>query len=347
MAKKLSIGLLVGLVAAIVGTPSAWGQDMDFGAGGGEEQGAEQGGGEEGGGAMDFSQPEEGGEQAAEGEGEEAGTPTEDALGGIGGEEEAQPTAAPATNEPRVQLPPPDLWAVQRIYALRNRRFELLPRFSFSMNDQFVSHIGFGGMFNWYITDVLAIGIEGIWFFNNTESNTNFYTSRSFRVTVPINEYWMGWYLNFTYVPMYGKFALFNRWILHWDTFIMGGLGVTLTRPIAVVDAEFRDFSDISDWNPNITFSIGLGGRIFLSRFLAIFLELRLYGFPQELENRNVAPLDDQCNSEANCPSGSWPYERANRDTWLDDDGEFAINVMAQVGLSIFLPPTFNYRLPL
>lgn len=345
MAKKLSIGLLVGLVAAIVGTPSAWGQDMDFG-GGAEEGGGEEGGGEEGG-AMDFSQPGEGGEEGGEG-GEEA-PPPDDGLGDIGAEEEPTTTAAPETNEPRVQLPPPDLWAVQRIYALRNRRFELLPRFSFSMNDQFVSHIGFGGMFNWYITDVLAIGIEGIWFFSNNESNTNFYTSRSFRVTVPINEYWMGWYLNFSYVPMYGKFALFNRWILHWDTFIMGGLGVTMTRPIAVVDAEFRDFSNTSDWNPNITFSVGLGGRIFLSRFLAIFLELRLYGFPQELENRNVAPLDDQCTGPENCPGGeaSWPYERANRDTWLDDDGEFAINVMAQVGLSIFLPPTFNYRLPL
>lgn len=337
MAKKLSIGLLVGLVAAIVGTPSAWGQDMDFGSGGAEEEGGAEAGGEEGG-TMDFGQPEEGGEEAA---------PSDDTLGDIGGEEEPTTTAAPETGEPRVQLPPPDIWAVQRIYALRHRRFELLPRFSFSMNDQFVSHIGFGGMFNWYITDVLAIGLEGVWFFSNTESNTNFYTSRSFRVTVPINEYWMGWYLNFSYVPMYGKFALFNRWILHWDTFIMGGLGVTLTRPIAVIDAEFRDFSDTSDWNPNITFSVGLGGRIFLSRFLAIFLELRLYGFPQELENRNVAPLDDQCNSEATCGEASWPFERANPDTWLDDDGEFAINVMAQIGLSIFLPPTFNYRLPL
>jgi outer membrane beta-barrel protein len=351
MAKKLSIGLLGGLVAVVLSTPLAWGQDMDFGAGGGEEQGGEEQGGteqggeeggEEGGSDMDFSQPEEGGEPTGE-----EGAPEEDTLGGIGEEAPTEPVAAPETGEPRVQLPPPSLWAVQRIYALRNRRFELTPRFSFSMNDQFVSHIGFGGLFNWYITDVLAIGIEGIWFFTNRESDINYYTSRSFRVTVPINEYWMGWYLNFTYVPMYGKFALFNRWILHWDTFIMGGLGVTFTRPIAVVDAEFRDFSETADWNPNITFSVGLGGRIFLSRFLAVFLELRLYGFPQELENRSVAPLDDQCTSQSSCGSEEWPYERANPDTWLDEDGEFAINVMAQVGLSIFLPPTFNYRLPL
>jgi hypothetical protein len=157
----------------------------------------------------------------------------------------------------------------------------------------------------------------------------------------------MGWYLNFSYVPIYGKFGIFNRWIIHWDTFITGGLGITMTRPIAVVDAEFRDFSDTSDYNVNITFNIGLGGRLFLTRFLAIFFELRLYGFPQPLENREVAPLDDpDCTSAENC-GDSWPYQRANPDTWLDEDGEFAVNVMAQIGLSIFLPPTFEYRLPL
>ncbi len=342
MAKRLGIGLLGGFLALALGTPAAWGQDMDFGAGG-----AEEGGGEEDS-DMDFG---EGGEEDSDidfGEGgdvdEEDGE--DDFLGDIGIEDTTQEVTAPEPSGEAVDIPPPSVWAVQRIYALRNRRFELVPRFSFSMNDQFISHYGFGGLLNWYITDVLAIGIEGIWFFGNRESDINYYTSRSFRVSIPINEYWMGWYLNFTYVPIYGKFAVFNRWIIHWDTFITGGLGVTLTRPIAVVDSEFRSFEDAGDYNPNITFSIGIGGRIFLSRFLAIFTELRVYGFPQDLENRNVAPLDHQCNSAEAC-GDSWPYQRNNPDTWLDDDGEFAVNVMVQIGLSIFLPPTFEYRLPL
>jgi hypothetical protein len=129
--------------------------------------------------------------------------------------------------------------------------------------------------------------------------------------------------------------------------FISGGLGVTLTRPIPVVDAEFRDFSNYSDWSPNITFSIAIGGRTFLTRWLAIFAELRMYGFPQPLEERRIAPLGDPCEQgEESCPS-NWDQQRANPETWLDEDGEFAVNVMVQVGLSFFVPPTFRYRLPL
>ena len=130
----------------------------------------------------------------------------------FGGEEAASPAAevSAAASAPAF-VPPPPIWVVQRAYVLRARRFELIPRFGFSLNDQFVSHYGFGGQLNWYITEVLAIGIEGQWFFWNPESDTNYFTSRSFRVSVPINEYWMGFYLNFQYVPMYGKFAMFMK----------------------------------------------------------------------------------------------------------------------------------------
>lgn len=349
MAKRLGIGLLGGLMALALGAPAAWGQSMDFGAEPVEDTGDDgaemdfgaEDGGEDDGAAMDF------GAEPAEGEGDEGGEEEDSLFGDIAGETETSSEDDLASgDEEQVDLPPPEVWAVQRVYALRNRRFELVPRFGFSMNDQFVNHWSFGGELNWYITDVLAIGIEGMWFYGNFETDINYYTSRSFRVSIPINEYWMGWYLNFSYVPIYGKFAIFNRWIVHWDAFLTGGLGITMTRPIPVVDAEFRDFSETSDYNVNITFSIGLGGRIFLRRWLAFFAEFRLYGFPQPLENREVALLSDDCNSAESCGS-TWPYQRSNPDTWLDEDGEFAVNVMVQLGLSIFLPPTFDYQLPL
>jgi len=335
---KLGMGVPCGaFVLALLMSSTAWAQGMDFG----EEEAVEPVEGDQG---MDFG-GEDPGETAeveeAPAEVEEGGD--DDFLADIGGTEDG-PVEAPQMEGPGLELEDPEVWAVQRAYALRYRRFELLPRFGFSMNDQFVSHFAFGGELNWYVTDVLAVGIEGQWYYWNPESNVNYYTSRSFRVSVPINEYWMGWYLNFHYVPLYGKFAVFNRWILHWDTFVVGGLGVTMTRPVAAVDAEYRDFSEIDDWNVNVTFNIGIGGRTFLTRWLAIFAELRLYGFPQALEETNTVSGID-CATASGCPN--WDQQRANPETWLDEDGEFAINVMAQVGLSIFLPPTFRYRLPL
>ena len=315
MAMRQCIGVLCGLLALALAPPAAWSQEMDFGA---EEGGGE--GGQEDGGAMDWS--EDAGEDAGEDPGPGTEPAADDFLGDLGPTEDTT-VEAPQTGGPALELDPPEVWAVQRVYALRYRRFELTPRFGFSMNDQFVSHYGFGAQFNWYITEVLAIGLEGQWYFYNPESDINYHTSRSFRVVVPINEYWMGWYLNFQYVPMYGKFAVFNRWILHWDVFISGGLGVTMTRPIAVVDAEFRDFSSTSDWNPNVTFSIGIGGRTFLTRWLAIFAELRLYGFPQPLEERRIAPLGDPCpQGRASSPwcDQTWSDQRANP-SWLADQG--------------------------
>ncbi len=333
MARRLGIGLLGGLMALALGAPAAWGQEMDFTMEPEEEEGgeAEEGGEGEG---MDFT-----GDTGEEGEAGEG----DGYLSGIAGEEEEpEPEVAPETEGPAADLEPPEIVAVQRVYALRYRRWEIVPRVGFSMNDQFVSHYSFGGQLNWYITDVLALGLEAKWFYLNTESDVNYFTQRSFRVSVPINEYLIGISLNFSYVPIYGKFAIFNRWIFHWDTFIIGGLGVTATRPIAVIDAEFREFED---WNWNITFNIGLGGRIFIRRWLAFFAELRMYGFPQPLEAREIAPLSD-CNSQQNCPD-TWRDQRANSATWTDEDGEFAVNVMAQIGVSFFLPPTFEYELPL
>jgi outer membrane beta-barrel protein len=344
MVTRLGIGLLGGLMALMVAVPSVWGEEaMDFSTGS-EEGEADEGADAGEGGEMDWSA--EGGAEGEEGQGGEGQEGGSDFLSDIGSEEQqpGAPEAVPETAEggAAASLEPPEVWAVQRVYALRYRRWEIIPRFGFSMNDQFVTHYSFDGQVNWYITDVLALGLEVKWFYLNTESDVNYYTQRSFRVSVPISEYLIGLYLNFSYVPIYGKFAIFNRWILHWDTFIIGGLGVTTSRPIAVIDAEFREFDD---WNWNITFDIGLGGRIFLRRWLAIFAEVRLYGFPQSLESRTVAPLAD-CNRQENCPD-TWADQRANPNTWTDEDGEFAVNVMTQIGISIFLPPTFEYQLPL
>jgi hypothetical protein len=38
--------------------------------------------------------------------------------------------------------------------------------------------------------------------------------------------------------------------------------------------------------------------------------------------------------------------DRQNPDTWLDDDSTFTQNATIQVGLTFFLPPSFEYRLP-
>ena len=216
------------------------------------------------------------------------------------------------------------MYAVQQIYALRYHRFEIQPAWNFTLNDQFVSHPGPVLGLNFYVTNVLAIGLGGGYYFNN-DSKFNAQTRRAARVAVPLTEYqWQG-ALNFTYVPMYGKFAGFSDFIFHYDAYIVGGVGAISTRPIAVVDPDNRAFT----WgSPKVDFNIGIGLRIFLNRWFAVDLEVRDYIFIDKLENTSIVA-----------------GRETDQSTWFGEN-KLTNAVQAQLGVSIFLPFSWEYRLP-
>lgn len=221
-----------------------------------------------------------------------------------------------------------EIYAVQQIYALRKNRVELMPSFGFTLNDPFVSHPNIGLGLNYWITNVLAIGVNANWYQGlESESDLNFHVRRSTRLATRPTEFQFGASLNFTYVPLYGKFAMFNKYIFQWDAYILGGVGVMRTRPVPVVDPEFRSFDfsyKVSIINP------GLGLRIFLSKWLTVFFEGRAYPYLEKLENLQVA----------------LGAERRNKDNWLDDSSTLVWNVVASVGMTIYFPFTFEYHLP-
>jgi outer membrane beta-barrel protein len=222
---------------------------------------------------------------------------------------------------------------VQQIYALRNRRFEINPYFSITMNDQFVSHPGPGVAVNWYLTNVLAVGINGNLYAGlNSNSSFNFQTSRAARVGEPLTEYAWNANANMLYVPAYGKFAGFSDFIFHYDIFVVGGVGAISTKPIAVIDPDNRTFT----FKPKVSFRVGGGIRIFFNRWFAAMLEISDYIFFDELENPVIADGRDN--------SGKLRAQDPN--TWLADGTSFTNNVQAQVGVSIFLPFSWEYRLP-
>ncbi|HEY6559613.1 MAG TPA: outer membrane beta-barrel domain-containing protein [Polyangiaceae bacterium] len=217
------------------------------------------------------------------------------------------------------------IYAVQQVFALRARRFELQPYWSFSLNDQFVAHPAPGLALNYYITNVLAVGINGNYYrpFNN-DSEFNAQVRRAARVGVPLTEYDWGAALNFTYVPAYGKFAGFGDFIFHYDAYVVGGVGALSTRPIPVIDPEYRTF----DFEPKLAFNAGLGLRIFFNRWFAAILEVRDYIFNDKLENIEVNATNP-----------------ADKGDWLDET-RLTNNVQAQLGVAIFIPFSFDYRLP-
>ncbi|MBI4701507.1 MAG: outer membrane beta-barrel domain-containing protein [Deltaproteobacteria bacterium] len=226
-----------------------------------------------------------------------------------------------------------EMYAVQQIYALRARRFEFNLYGSVTMNDQFVGHPGPGLGINYYITNVMAAGINGNWYGGlNSQKAFNFETSRASRIGMPITEYQWNANANFTYVPAYGKFAGFGNFIFHYDIYLLVGVGAISTRPIAVVDPDNRSF----EFEPTVTFGGGGGIRIFFNRWLAAMLEIRDYIFFDRLENPSISTGYD-ATGRPNAQDES---------TWLKEDRSFTNNVQAQLGLSIFVPFTWEYRLP-
>jgi outer membrane beta-barrel protein len=268
--------------------------------------------------------------------GGDAATPSGDSSG-LGDICVIDPTACPtidmdkaANRDMHVQM-----YAVQQIYALRNHRFEVNPYFGITMNDQFVAHPGPGLAVNWYITNVLAIGVNGNFYAGlNSNSAFNLQTSRAARVGEPITEYQWNANANFSYIPAYGKFAGPGDFIFHYDFYVLGGVGAISTRPIAVVDPDNRTFT----FKPKVSFHVGGGLRIFFNRWLAATLEVSDYLFFDELENPLVADGKD--------PKTGKPLAQ-DSSTWLDPGGaSFTNNVQAQLGLSVFLPFSWEYRLP-
>lgn len=216
------------------------------------------------------------------------------------------------------------IYAVQQIYAKRRGRLELTPFWAITMNDQFVKHPGPGLALNFYFSEVLAVGAN----FNyyrplNTDSQFNADVRRAARVGVPLTEYDWSAALNFTYVPAYGKFSGFGDFIFHWDVYMLAGVGAISTRPIAVIDPDNRYF----DYKAKVMFDAGIGARIFFNRWFAAVIEARDLIFQDDLENLKAGKATD------------------SKSTWYGEK-QLTNNVQMQFGVSVFIPFSFQYRLP-
>lgn len=331
---KTRIGLL--LAAALGVLPTQAMAQKKFGAKASVE--AQAAAGDDESASVGASADGEAGGTAAEGGGEDEGTDGAtgeeaggDDSGGLDDICQIDPAACPTVDFDKEAKKPlnEQIFAVQQIYTLRVRRFEITPYWGFTFNDQFVNHPGPGLALNYYIWNSFAVGLNGNyynWF--NMDQQFNGDVRRAARVGVPLTEYNWSAALNLTYVPIIGKFNGFGDFIFQYDFYVVAGAGFISTRPIPVFDPVYRDFSYTTKFAGNA----GLGFRVFFYRWLAAVMELRDYVYQEKLESIKSI-------------SGLTPSARQNEKVWY---GETSLTnaVQAQVGISIFLPTSFEYRLP-
>ena len=213
-----------------------------------------------------------------------------------------------------------DILVVIRKPFLKVRRTELSPMFSTTMNDNMIRHYTVGGELAYYLTDVLAVGVEGHYYVKSFGEPFDL-VARQARRLPTINQYNWSAALDFHYVPVYGKFAVLDHRLVTWEAYFTAGIGAGQSEVIPR-DTKFPGFTNFLI-QPNV----GAGMRFFLAKWLTINFGLRDYVFYDHFEPTNRSAT---MNSSA-------------ADAASHADGALINNIMFQVGLSFWLPTSFDY----
>ncbi len=198
---------------------------------------------------------------------------------------------------------------IQQKPFLRKMRAEVSPFFGVNVNDARFRHMGLGFVANFYPIENLSVGATyttfnwfGLgasndlldWSYMTDAGKRSQQDTLQYPRLIDLRQYVGG---QLSYLPVYGKFILFGTWIVHFDAYLTAGAGAFWTRT-----------------GVHPSGNIGLGAHLFLTRWLTLFAESRVFMHREDFRGTNS----------------------------LGD--EFVTNVMFQTGFSFFLPPSFTYR---
>lgn len=214
-----------------------------------------------------------------------------------------------------------DIVVVPRKAFLKKHRVELAPFAGITLNDPLIRHYSFGGDLNYYITDVLSVGLEGQYFIKELSERESL-TGLQYYLVPTLNKLKYHYALAFGYVPGYGKFGLFNKWIVHWD--LTFGLGVGMMRTEIIP----RKFGDASFTNDDITGQVGLGVRLFVLDWLTLSLTFRDYIYNDKFESKNRTG------------------EQSIAEVKQSAESQLVQNIMMFFSVGFYIPPSFTYRTP-
>lgn len=222
---------------------------------------------------------------------------------------------------------------VQRQRFLKKKRLDIQPQFGITVNDPFVRHYVVGAELNYWLTNRMAVGITGTGFFGSKTSRYNNIRAQEGLLLTANKTLWQA-SANFLYNPFYGKIAVFNRALFHWEAYVQLGGGVMQTQVIPRFEALHDPFRTIT---PQGNFAIGSRYYIPRSDWVSFNIGVRTWIFPDKLEPANRGPSTgvDGLGDLANLDD---PDEaKANADTAL------SFNTVFFLGVSFYFPRTFEY----
>ncbi|MBZ5710264.1 outer membrane beta-barrel domain-containing protein [Nannocystis pusilla] len=217
---------------------------------------------------------------------------------------------------------------VQRQRFLKKKRFELQPQVGITVNDPFVRHFTVGAELNYWITNRMAVGLTGTAFIGNKTSR---YTNIRFQESVLLTANKTLWQasVNFLYNPFYGKIAVFNRALMHWESYIQVGGGAIQTQVIPRYEAIHEPFRHLTGQG-----NFAIGARFYGPRvdWISVNFGVRTWIYQDKLEPTERGPGPNQL---AMYDDAGVAKENAVK--------KLAFNVVFFLGLSFYFPTSFQY----
>jgi outer membrane beta-barrel protein len=203
---------------------------------------------------------------------------------------------------------------------LKSKRTELYPYVGTTMNDNMIHHYTVGGELSYYLSDTLAVGVEGNYYMPGFSEPFDL-VARQARRLPTVNQYNWSAALNFHYVPVYGKFAILDHRLVTWEIAFTAGIGAGQSE-VVPRDTKFPGFTNFL-----IMPNIGANMRFFITKWLCVNAGIRDYMFIDKFEPTNRA-------------MGVNDTAQAAKD---NADSAFINNVMFQIGVSFWVPTSFEY----
>jgi len=214
-----------------------------------------------------------------------------------------------------------DIVVVVRKPFLKLHRTELYPYVGTTMNDNMIRHYTAGGELAYYLSDTLAVGVEGNYYVHQFREPFDL-VARQARRLPTVNQYNWSAALDFHYVPVYGKFAILDHKLVAWEVAFTAGIGAGQSEVIPR-DNHFDPFTNFL-----IMPNVGANMRFFVNKFMTVNAGIRDYAFIDKYEPvmRVLGGVNDSAD-----------------DAKAHADAKLVNNVMFQIGISFWIPTSFEY----
>ena len=167
----------------------------------------------------------------------ESSSGTDTAQAGDGGDSDVFQSRIKVKSQKKKREFNDKIVVIQRKPFIRRNRVELAPMFYGGVNDSLLFQVGVGGQINYHILEWLYVGVYGgwqDWRFTDRKNNglsdayEDVVDATNAVPTTSIVDGYVGAIVGF--VPVYGKFSIFNTSVVHWDLSLGIGGGTVYTR---------------------------------------------------------------------------------------------------------------------